>query len=396
MNDKVKEQESQEPQKQEEPQGSSEPSAVSSVVSSVPPPDIESVPQSTSAPQEAVQRSSWFSPWLIVAVLALGLAGWQWMETRARLIETQQELASRLTESDGTVKQGQALAQQSKEQLDAMQTKLNELENKLAESKSQQDTLENLYQSLIARHTEEAALIDIEQRVTLASEQLQLAGNVQGAVLALQAAEARLVDSDLPQFIGLRKVLARDLERLRALPQMDLPGMYLRLENVIASIDLLPLVIDGRFQRKAETPAMPSNQPIPEAWSLDYWRLLAADFWKEMKGLVRIQRLDHNELVLLAPEQAFFLRENLKLRLLNARLALLSRDQSTYRSELYQAQEWLTRYFDNQEKTVQSSQESLKQLSSMEINSELPNLNESLSAIKSYRADKEQDREQER
>ena len=348
---------------------------------------VPEAPAPSAVPTQAERKSGGFSPWVIIAVLALGLAGWQWVETRIRLSETQQELAKRLSESDVVAQESRTLAKQAQEQLAALQGKLGELEGRLAESKSQQEVLERLYQNL-ARNSEETALAEIEQSVTLASQQLQLAGNVQGAVLALQAADARLAASNRPQFISLRKVLARDLDRLRALPQLDLPGMYLRLENVIAAIDTLPLAVDGRPREETKSDP-PADQPPPTALSVSYWQLLAADFWREMRSLVRIQRFDRDEPALLAPGQGFFLRENLKLRLLNARLALLSRDQWTFRNELRQAHAWIERYFDGREKAVQTSLNSLKQLSATEVSIELPNLNDSLSAIKGFRAEKD-------
>ncbi len=348
---------------------------------------IPEVPSPSGGQAQAARKSGGISPWAIIAVLALGLAGWQWMETRIRLSETQQELAKRLSASDAVAQESRALAKQAQEQLAALQGKLGELEGRLAESKSQQEVLEGLYQKL-ARNNEETALAEIEQSVTLASQQLQLAGNVQGAVLALQAADARLAASNRPQFISLRKVLARDLDRLRALPQLDLPGMYLRLENVIAAVDSLPFAVDGR-PREETTSAPPAEQPPAAVLSAGYWQLLAADFWKEVRSLVRIQRFDRDEPALLAPGQGFFLRENLKLRLLNARLALLSRDQWTFRNELRQAHAWIERYFDGREKAVQTSLISLKQLSATEVSIELPSLNDSLSAIKGFRAEKD-------
>lgn len=340
------------------------------------------------APEEArpgkqapTWRSRWQNPWLIIALLALGLAAWQWVETRIRLAKTQQELTRRLAATDTLVKENLVLSRQSQEQLVSLQGKFGELESKLAESKSQQDTLEQLYQDL-ARNRDEWALAEIEQGVTLAAQQLQLAGNIQGAVLALQSAEARLAASNRPTFIALGKVLARDLERLRALPQIDLPGMNAQLESVIAAGENLPLAVDSRPRDDATSGSTVSPQPPPALTSLAYWQRLAADFWHELRDLVRIQRFDREEPALLAPEQVFFLRENLKLRLLSARLALLAHDQWNFRNELRQAEFWLNRYFDAREKSVQIAQETLKQLSATEISIELPNLNESLSAIK--------------
>lgn len=330
--------------------------------------------------------SAWRNPWLLVALLAIALAGWQGVETRLKLADTQQELARRLAESDAVAAESRLLARQAQEQLAALLGRLGSLEAKIAESQSQQATLEELYQDL-ARNRDEWALTEVEQGITLAAQQLQLAGNVQGAVLALQTADARLAGSDRPQFISLRKVLVRDLERLRALPQVDLVDMNLRLESVLDAIDKLPLAVEGRSRTRDAPPQVASESASPA--SLAFWQQWAGEFWNELKGLVRIQRFDRAEPALLAPEQAFFLRANLKLRLLSARLSLLARDQRTFRRELKQAEAWMDRYFDPHSAALQTAQGALKQLASTEIKIELPSLNASLAAIKTFRLGKE-------
>ena len=339
----------------------------------------------TAAASTPAPRRAWRDPWLIVALLAVALAGWQWVETRIRLADTQQELARRLAESDAVARESRALARLAQEQVVALQGKFGEVEGRLAESTSQQATLETLYRDL-ARNRDEWALAEVEQGVTLAAQQLQLAGNVQGAVLALQTADARLAGSARPQFISLRKVLAGDLERLRALPQVDLAGMNVQLESVISVIDRLPLAVDGRPRASGPPPA-PPHERGSGPWA--YGQGLLADFWSEVRALIRIQRFDRDEPALLAPQQVFFLRENLKLRLLNARLALLAHDQWVLRNELKQARQWIERYFDPHDKLVQIAQDTLRQLSASEITIELPNLNQSLSAIRNFKTGKE-------
>lgn len=339
------------------------------------------------APDARSSSAGWRNPWLIVALLALALAGWQWFETRARLAETQQEIARRLSESDTVAKESHALSRLAQEQMAALQGKLGELEGKIAESKSQQESLETLYQDL-ARNREEWALTEIEQGVALASQQLQLAGNVQGAVLALQSAEARLAGNPRPQFMALRKVLLRDLERLHALPQLDLAGMNRQLEGVISAVDSLPLAVDGR-PRDTDGVGQPQDSSSVSMTSLSFWQQMAAEFWGELRSLIRIQRFDREEPALLAPGQDFFLRENLKLRLLNARLALMAHDQWAFRNELKQIRLWLDRYFDGQEPSVQAAREMLVQLSAAAISIELPSLNDSLSAIKNFKLGKD-------
>ena len=326
---------------------------------------------------------AWRNPWLIVVVIALTLAGWQWLETRSRLSGMQKEVAKRLSESDAAARDSRAFVRQVQEQLMMLQGKVGELEGRLAESRSQQAALETLYQDL-ARGREEWVLGEVEQGVTLAAQQLQLAGNVQGAVMALQASENRLAGSDRPHHIALRKVLARDLTRLRALPQIDMAGMNLQIETLISSIDTLPLAVDGR-SRDDERPKATARSAPESLLDLAFWQRLGAEFWAELRGLVRIQRFDREEPALLAPGQDFFLRENLKLRLLNARLALLARDQWTFRNELKLARSWLDRYFDSRQISVQTAQESFRQLAATAISLELPSLNESLSAVRNLR-----------
>ena len=177
----------------------------------------EASPPARTPPSEKsfADRFAAVTPWVVVAVLALLVAGWQAYDTRTRLSGTQKELARRLSASEAAVAKNQGLVQAGQEQVGRLQDKVDELENRLAESQSQQAALEKLYQDL-ARGREEWVLAEIEQGITLAAQQLQLAGNVQGAVLVLQAADARLAASNRPQFISLRKVLLRDLDRLQA------------------------------------------------------------------------------------------------------------------------------------------------------------------------------------
>lgn len=328
----------------------------------------------------------WRNPWLLLAMLALGLAGWQWLETRAKLADTQQELARRLAESDSANAESRALARQAQEELAVVQGRLGAFAAILAESQSQRAMIEQLYQDL-ARHRDDWALVEVEQSVILAAQQLQLAGNVHAAVLALQSADARLAGSNRPQFISLRKVLVRDLDRLRAVPQLDMAGMNLRLESVISAIDALPLAAEGRSKVTEVRPAgvAEAPEPSPPVVSVAFWQRLVGEFWSELKGLIRIQRFDRDEPALLAPGQEFFLRENLKLRLLSARLALLARDQWTFRKELEHSRVWIGRYFEPSNSALQTADGALEQLAATEISIELPTLNESLAAIRTFR-----------
>lgn len=325
-------------------------------------------------------RAKRTSPWLFVAIAALALAGWQWFETRQKLLDVQQEVSQKLAEFDTGNKEDRGAQKQSREQVEALQARLGAVDGKIAEFQAQSATLQALYQD-IARSREELALIEVEQAIVLAGQQLQLAGNLPVAVLALQTADAQLARLDRPAHLALRKALAKDLARLNALPFVDMPGISLRLEQVLIGVDKLPLVSHGRPEKTAE------NEKAVE--STTWWQRTGRAVWQEMKGLIRIQRFDREDVALLAPGQGYLLRENLKLRLLNARLALFARDQSTFRNELKVAQDMLTRHFEANDKAVQTAQTTLRQMTASEINVELPTLNDSQAALRNLRPGKE-------
>ena len=338
------------------------------------PPSLQNPPQ----PRRPVKTRS--NAWLLLAVAALALAGWQWFETRHQLADMQEQVARRLAEADAGSKEDRGALRQLREQVENLQGKLGAADAKLTEFQSQSETLQSLYQDL-ARSRDDSGLLEAEQAIVLAGQQLELAGNVPAAILALRTAEARLAGVDRPQALPLRKALAHDLERLTALPPVDLAGTSVRIEQVLDAIDKLPLAMDARPSEAAQKSDGEQSAP--------WWQRTGSEIWRELKGLVRIQRFDREEVVLLAPGQAYFLRENLKLRLLNARLALLSRDQGAFRGELKAASDGLARHFDGNDKGVQTAQETLRQLLTTEVVVEVPKLNETQAALSNLRGGKD-------
>jgi len=344
-------------------------------------------PVTAAQPEEPSGRSvrepragAWRLPVLLVLLAAIAAVGWQWYDTRSRIDAIREELGQRLRASDSAAGESQVLAKQALEGAREAQGKLSVLENKIAESQSQQLALEALYQEL-SRSRDEWALAEIEQMLTLASQQLQLAGNVQAALLALRTAEGRLARSDRPQFVALRRVLNRDIERLKAAPNVDITGMALRLDQLSASVDTLPLHFDERTQ---STP-----KPAGPGAANAGWERVLAEVWNEMKQLVRIRILDQPDAALLSPSQSYFLRQNLQLRLLDARQALLARDPARFRADLETARTWIRRYYDTRAKTTTTALASLTQLAAGSINVELPTIDDSLAAVRNFKVARE-------
>jgi uroporphyrin-3 C-methyltransferase len=314
-----------------------------------------------------------------LAAVALGLLAWVWLDARERIGATQQELARRLRDIEADARDARSLARQAQEGTREMQARLGALEGKLADAQSQQVALEALYQDL-SRNRDEWQLAELEQVLAIAAQQLQLSGNVRAALLALQHAESRLARSDRAQLVAVRRALARDIERLKALPAVDLPALSRQLDALVAGVDALPLGFDGRVERT-------EPKPKPAAGEQGALARVAAELWSEIRQLVVVRRVDAPEPPLLAPTQAYFLRENLRLRLLNARMALLARNQAAFQEDLRVAQLWLQRYFDARARPTQSALAQLRQLQAATLGFEpAPSISDSLEAVRGYKS----------
>ncbi len=327
----------------------------------------------------APQRDPWWRKagapvW--IAALAAALFAWQWYDTRNEISALRQDLARKLADTDTQGKESRRVAEQVREAVAEAQVKLGVLESWLAESQNQQIALETLYLEL-SRNRDEWAYAEIEQSLLIAGQQLQLAGNVKAALIALQTADARLQRLDRPQLTGLRKAINRDIERLKALPHVDTIAISVRLDGLIAQVDSLPLAMEGRPQPEPSAAAKEAQDGA--------WTRFRREVWTELRQLVRVQRIDKPEPPPLAPSQTFFLRENLKLRLIGARLALLARDATSYQADLKAARDWINRYYDTRNNNVSHALGVLRNLHEADVSIEVPDISASLAALRGFR-----------
>jgi uroporphyrin-3 C-methyltransferase len=306
---------------------------------------------------------------------------WQWLDGHHQITQLQQEVARRLADVEGTSKAHQTLVAQNQELVRELGGKLSVLESKFAETQNQRAALEALYQEMSSSR-DQTALADVEQMLLIAGQQLQLSANVKAALIAMQHADSRLQRLDRPVFVELRKQINRDIERLRALPSVDVPAVNLQLDKLIIAADVLPLAQDVRLQPEAV--AVETKTENSSMWK-KFWR----EAWQELRQLVRIENTQQAEMPLLSPTQTFFLRENLKLRFLSARLALLSHDEVSFQLELKTAQAWTKRYFDNKSNGTVQTLDSMQKLLASNITVDVPDISASLEAVRHFRASHE-------
>ena len=285
------------------------------------------------------------------------------------------------------------------------------LENDLAESVSKQKILEGLYQDL-APNRDETTIEEVEQLLFIANKQLRLANNVTSAMIAIQEADARLQRINHPQISHLQNVLAKDMALLKAVPEIDIVGIGLKLDSLAEKIDQLPLAMEGATSpeindvpNKSQTSGGvlgilkdffkgDPNEPQETGGTLKTIQDFLLETWANLnkyvdieqfvnvEQLVRIEHVGKQDIP--DPSHSYFLRENLKLRLLAAHNALLARDAGNFQAYLETSIEWINKHFNNKSELGISMLETLDQLHSNEIALNVPNILTSYDAVRKF------------
>lgn len=314
---------------------------------------------------------------LVVALAALALSGWQLYTTQQQLAASRNELVKRSAEGSRESEELRSSSEKILAATRASDARLVILEAKVNEAAGQYATLNNMYQDL-TKSQADWLLPETEHALSIASQQLQLAGNVPAAINALNLVTSRLAESSQPQLIGVKKAVAADLEKLKSLPPLDTVGMTVKLDSLMLAADTLPLVVDQhKLTGQKIMPAAATPQTVPS-----FWERLISDVSKSFGELVHIRRMDKPEALLLSPEQVFFLRENLKLRLLDARMALIQRDGTTFKADVTAAKTYVEHYFDRDAPATQQWLASVAELNVTALDVALPNLSGSLKAVR--------------
>ena len=332
-----------------------------------------------------------FAALALAGLLASGLL-WQ------KLGNIQEELARRSTDSGAQAIEARTLARAAQDSTRELSARLALQENRISEVSLQRTQLEELMQSL-SRSRDENLVVDIDSGLRLAQQQAQLTGSAEPLLAALKSADQRLSRAAQPRLNPLQRALAKDMDRIRAASLTDVPLLLIKLDELARLVDDLPIanamIVNSVARATVTAPVVAASAPhagnakdeAPRAFltsrlALQAWsQRLLDNVRDEARKLLRVSRIDQPEAALLAPEQAFFLRENLKLRLLNARLGLLSRQTDSARADLLNASAWLGKYFDPAARKTQAASQLLQQVQGQLKTSELPRLDDTLAAL---------------
>ena len=347
---------------------------------------MSSAPDKDPSPFTATPPSTMHTPWwrqrlpwlTLVLVVLCALACLQlWI----KLSTIQEQLARQSADATQLSVQANSLAKRAEEITQETAAKVTLLDLRLNEVALQRTQLEELIQSL-SRSRDEHLVVDIESALGLAQQQAELTGSVQPMLAALQTAQKRLAKVPQPRLAPVMRAIQHDIERLQSASTTDIPGLLIRLDELVVLVENLSMLnAVGNANRSAQNLQSKPLPTWPLIWQNKDWSGLGQRVWAELSGLVRVSRIEQPDAMMLSPEQGFFVRENLKLRLLNARLGLLSRQMSSARNDLALAERELLQFFDLNNRQGQSAKTLMKQVQSQILQTDMPRLDSSLSAL---------------
>ncbi len=312
-----------------------------------------------------------FGAFAMISLVALVVSVLLWQ----KLSNVQEQLARQSADAGAQSIEARTLARQAQEQTQETAGRMAVAESRLSEVALQRGQFEELMQS-VSRSRDENLVVDIESALRLSQQQTQLTGSVEPLLAALRTADQRISRAAQPRLAPLQRAIARDTDRIRAATVTDMSGLLLRLDDLSKLADDLPLLNaapPSGSARPLASDAPPASAPLWQRW------LFAVR--DEARKLVRVSRIDQPEAALLAPDQAFFLRENFKLRLLNVRMSVLARQFESSRAELAATVQLLNRYFDPASRRVQTAAGLLQQLQGQIRTGDLPQLDETFTAL---------------
>lgn len=330
----------------------------------------------TSAPTTPLKSS--VVRWAMAAVTVLaGMALVVSVLLWQKLSRIQEQLARQSADTGLQALEAKTWAKQAQETVQDSAARVSLMEVRLSEVALQRTQLEDLMQSL-SRSRDENLVVDIESALRIAQQQAQMTGSTEPLLAALQLAQKRVQRAAQPRLSPVARALEKDLERLSNVPSFDMPSLMLKLDEGVALAEGLSLAnamlaSQNQMRQRAQTSG--------ESTSTSWWMFGLTRLSDEIMGLLRVSRIDAPEAALLSPEQAFFLRENLKLKLLNARLGLLARQKEGVRADLGAAAVLVRRYAEPQSRRTVQLLQLLEQVSEQVRTAELPRIEASLSAL---------------
>ena len=364
-------------------------------------------------PRRRASGLSWSVTLAIVLLLLAGLLGAALWFQQSRFEAAGRDVAGQVQAMSVQLAESRRESRQAVALVESHAARIAQLELALRDAQSQFAALEQEWQSFNKGMEDSMLASDLDRLVTLAGQQLRLSGNVNNAVMALETALSTLVRAERPRFAGVQRAINSDLERLRAVPIVDVQGISGRLEVLTGLVSRAPLLVPDaaapRSTRSApatetapgsaastttqDTSPPPVGQQADAPWwnrALDdvtsWGKSIASLVARELASVIHVQRVGDASALLLSPEQAAQLRANLRSRLLTAQLALVMRQASLWKAELLSIESALVARYDPQSPDTLAALKLTRELAATAVLVPLPDLSDSIAALESVRS----------
>lgn len=220
---------------------------------------------------------------------------------------------------------------------------------------------------------------EAEYLMRLAGRTLWLEKNTETAAALLQDADSRLAQLDKPELLPVRQAIHVDIEKINALPKLNLDDITLSLmalEQQASNLKLANIELP-------EAEQAPADAELSE--DIADWRTNLKKSWdKFLEDFITIRRRSGATEALMAPSQQQNLRFNMALKLQQAQWAVTRQNQALYQQTLASVNSWLNDYYDMADLGSQHFATRINELSNQMISADYPKQLTSLNTMRSY------------
>ncbi|MBH5330114.1 uroporphyrinogen-III C-methyltransferase [Eikenella sp. S3360] len=296
---------------------------------------------------------------LVLAVLGLGASGFLFVQGQNLLKRQEMQFDQKISQAALGESQNAALLADNSRRLQSSESDIKQLQSDMQAQQAEAAAGSRALQELLKTRSD-WVVDEAEAALNLAGQQLMIADNVPAAVAVLEGLDARLARFEQPQLLPLKQAVSSDLAKLKQRPFTDTANAALRLSRLEAAVGGLPLLADSSLRppQAAAPAAAAPNAP----WWRNAWNRTVSG----LKGMVEIRHLNSTDALLMSPEQAFYVRENLRLHLLSARVALMQRQNDIYQNDLAASENAVRQYFDATTPAAQSWLREIAQLKTLQ------------------------------
>lgn len=314
---------------------------------------------------------------ILISLAALAGSGFTWYQNQVVRVEQNSKLqvgisdigsqVARIGDAVTRIQQDQAsVVTQSnlRERTNALESKLDEQIQAVSERQTGLDESMATLTSDMQRGANQYVVDEVSHLLRIANNNVVFGSDTESAINALVLADGLLKSLTDPRYSLVRTRINEEITALRNVALPDLESLSGTLRTIAASVPALPLANEPEQQQTTVYQA-----PVESSTG---WRAALQEFWGDIVSQINIQRVDRPPKPLLAPEQRYFLNQNLQLMLAKAEIALLQGQTEVFKTGVTDSVTWLQEYFDLNDPTVSSVVEQLNQIAAQSVSAEMP------------------------